>query len=506
MRIDPQTLTRKSSLREHAKRSMKATMLVALVTLAGCQKVENDPGLTGLCPEVILTSPLPLAINVDLNPAIIAKFNEPMNPATITEASFTLAIGTEPVSGSVGFQDSSAVFTPDQILLPLTTYTATVKAGVRDMAANAMIADYVWTFTTGIAPDILPPVIISTIPANLATGIELNTLVSADFNELMDGNSISGTTFTLFNGSTQVNGTVGYLGVRATFTPSADLLAGTLYTAHISTAAQDAEGNNMIADYEWTFVTVQPIVIPPVVGPIFAFGVFGGSAGVTNQGLNTMVNNGGLGTTGASTLVTGMHDGFSNEIYTETPLNVGNSTGGIFTAPPFPGDAVSYLIAVAAYNDALRLYNEISPALLPGGVDPGAGELGGLTLAPGIYKSAGGSFNITNGDLTLDANNDPNAIWVFQSATSLTVGIAGPTGARTVHLINGALAKNVYWYVGSAATINGAGGGVMTGNIIASAGVTFSTAGNAVQTVLNGRAISLNASVTLVNTTINVPN
>ena len=71
---------------------------------------------------------------------------------------------------------------------------------------------------------------------------------------------------------------------------------------------------------------------------------------------------------------------------------------------------------------------------------------------------------------------------------------------------NGALAKNVFWYVGTAATINGAGGGVMVGTIIANAGVTFSTSGNAAQTVLNGRAISLVASVTMVNTTVNVPN
>jgi hypothetical protein len=84
------------------------------------------------------------------------------------------------------------------------------------------------------------------------------------------------------------------------------------------------------------------------------------------------------------------------------------------------------------------------------------------------------------------------------------VGIAGPSGARSVQMINGGLAKNVFWYVGSAATINGSGGGIMVGTILASAGVTFSTAGNAVQTVLNGRAISLNASVTMVNTTINV--
>jgi hypothetical protein len=204
-------------------------------------------------------------------------------------------------------------------------------------------------------------------------------------------------------------------------------------------------------------------------------------------------------------LITGFHDGTTGAVYTETPLNIGNVTGGIFTGTPSPGTAASFIIATNGLADANIAYNNMSPASRPGGIDPGAGQLGGLTLVPGIYKSASGTFDITTGDLTLDAKNDPNAVWIFQTTAALTVGIAGPAGARSVLLINGASAKNVYWYVGSAATINGAGGGVMTGTIISSAGVTFSTAGNTVQTVLNGRAISLNASVTLVNTTINVP-
>lgn len=184
-------------------------------------------------------------------------------------------------------------------------------------------------------------------------------------------------------------------------------------------------------------------------------------------------------------------------------MNVGNVTGGIFTYPPFPGTATTKATADRALNDANIAYLSISPASKPGGTDPGAGELGRLTLAPGIYKSASGTFNISNGNLTLDAQGDPNAVWIFQTAAGLTVGIAGPTGAKSVIMINGGLPKNVFWYVGSAATINGAGGGVMVGTIIANSGVTFSTAGNAVQTVLNGRAISLIASVTMVNTTIN---
>ena len=87
-------------------------------------------------------------------------------------------------------------------------------------------------------------------------------------------------------------------------------------------------------------------------------------------------------------------------------------------------------------------------------------------------------------------------------ASSLTVGT--PLASRSVILVNGAKATNVYWQVGSAATINGAGGGSMAGTIIASAGMTFSTAGNATLTVLNGRALGLFAAVTMVNTVINV--
>jgi hypothetical protein len=194
------------------------------------------------------------------------------------------------------------------------------------------------------------------------------------------------------------------------------------------------------------------------------------------------------------------------DVYTVTPLNNGLVTGGIFAAAPAPGNATNAATALAGLNAATAAYLSISPASMPGGIDPGAGELGGLTLPPSIYKSASGTFKITNGDLTLDAQGDPNAIFVFQCAAALTVGNSVP---RSVKLINGALAKNVYWYVGSSAVINYAGGGIMTGNIIANSGVTLSSPANSTNssvTTLNGRAISLVASVTMVNTVINVPN
>jgi hypothetical protein len=247
-------------------------------------------------------------------------------------------------------------------------------------------------------------------------------------------------------------------------------------------------------------------VIPPVdLGTIANFGAYGGNAGITNQGLHTVINNGSIGTTAASSLITGFHDGITAAVYTETPLNVGNVTGGIYTAPPAPGTSASFAIAQAALLDATTAYNSISPASKPGGTDPGAGELGGLTLAPGTYMSASGTFKITNLDLVLDAQGNPNAVWIFQTAAGLTVGT--PAGARSIVLTGGSLAKNVFWYVGSAAVINYAGGGTMVGTIIANSGVTLSSPGNntttTAQTILNGRAISLVSSVTMVNTIIN---
>jgi hypothetical protein len=474
-------------------------------------------------PTVIATVPIADAMGVPTNTSVTATFSKAMDPTTITATgTFTLAVfgaGGAAVPGTVQYAGTIATFTPTSALTAATEYTATITTAAKDLTGNSLAANSVWSFTTGAGPSIAAPTITLTNPADMDMGVTLNTAVNATFSEAMNPTTVEAPgTFTLAVsgvGGAQVTGTVTYdmNSDVATFTPLANLAATTNYTATISNAATDVSGNPLVAGTTpnpWTFMTGTALgQLAPDLGTAASFGSLGGNAGITNQGINTVIN-GDIGTTAASTLVTGFHDAGVGCTYTETGSDMGMVNGNIDTAPPPPngtclqeGTAATFVIAQQAALDANAAYLDLTPASRPGGTDPGAGQLGGLTLGPGTYQAALGSFLITGTDLTLDAQGNANAVWVFQMASTLTVG--GPGAPRNVILINGALAKNVFWQVGSAATINAAGGGTMAGTIIASQGVTFSTPGNATVTTLNGRALSLNASVTMVNTVINVP-
>jgi hypothetical protein len=386
-------------------------------------------------------------------------------------------------------------------------------------------SNYIWTFTTSA---VVPPGNVSvgsTNPIAASATACANSSINATFTIpsglRMDPITVNSGTFTVKGpGLASVTATSVTLdpatGTIATFVPTA-LVAGVTYTATIKGGANGVKdlaipANTMVSDFTWSFTAdpvacIKPAAVP--LGTASTFGDFGGTAGMTNQGLLTIIN-GDIGTTAVSTAVTGFHDAGPGCIYTETPLNVGTVNGLIYTAAPPPtvacpteGTPFTFAVASAAAADALVAYLDL--AAMPAGSDPGAGNLANLTLTPGVYTAAAGSFLIRGGDLILDAQGDANATWVFQMATSLTVGGPGAAFPQSVILINGAQAKNVFWQVGSAATINAAGGGTMVGTIISQSGVTISTAGNVSIVTLNGRALSLGASVTLVNTVINVP-
>jgi hypothetical protein len=181
----------------------------------------------------------------------------------------------------------------------------------------------------------------------------------------------------------------------------------------------------------------------------------------------------------------------------QTVTNIGPSAinGDLGVAP---GTAVTGLLPVAgtihagdavatqAQADLTTAYDDAAGRTPPLAVSP---DLGGLTLTPGVYNSAS-SLGLT-GALTLDAQGDPNAVFVFQAASTLIT-----ESASHVNLINGAQPCNVFWQVGSSATLGTTS--VFAGTIMALTSISMN---NGV-TVL-GRALARNGSVTLINDTIN---
>jgi len=345
-------------------------------------------------------------------------------------------------------------------------------------------------------------------PADLATGVATSSAVNATFSESMDPLTITNASFDVAG----VAGVVSFNAVSkiATFTPNTALATSTTYTATVSTDVTDLAGNAMVNPKVWQFTTAALPVVPTLIDLNTAapFGTFGGTAGMTNTGTLTQIN-GDIGTTATGTsMVTGFHD-TAGDIYTETPANIGAVNGLIYTCtnsvtgPTSAGvNAASCTIATQARLDAQTAYQAL--VAMPAGANPG-GNLANLTLAPGTYTAPAGSFMIQGGDLTLDGQGDANATWVFQMATTLTVGGPGAAFPQSIVLTGGAQAKNVYWQVGSFATINAAGSGHMVGTIISQTGAAVSTAGITNIVTLDGRILSLGASVTLVDTVINVP-
>ena len=211
-------------------------------------------------PVVSSSDPANNATGVVLSKTITVTFNETLDPLSVTASTFTLKQGTTVVAGSVSNSGTQASFVPSGNYSPNTVYTATITSGVKDMAGNALASNYTFSFTTTSAPDLTPPTITSTDPVNGATGVATNKAIAVNFSKTMTASTISSSTFTLKQGSTAIAGTVAYSGTIATFTPTSALIAGTVYTASISTGVKDLSGNALKAATTWSFTTAVPIL------------------------------------------------------------------------------------------------------------------------------------------------------------------------------------------------------------------------------------------------------
>jgi type VI secretion system secreted protein VgrG len=174
--------------------------------------------------------------------------------------------------------------------------------------------------------------------------------------------------------------------------------------------------------------------------------------------------------------------------------NLGLSPGASITGFYPPGIVNGTIhntdsVAAQAQADALTAYSLLASELF--NTDLTGQDLGTLVLTPGVYKFDS-SAQLT-GTLTLDGNGDSNARFDFQIGSTLTTA-----SSSSIHLINGAQAGNVFWQVGVSATL-----GTDTsfdGSILADQSITLNTGAN-----MDGRALALNAAVTLDDNVITVP-
>lgn len=434
-------------------------------------------------PTLSSTNPASAATGVALNQKITATFSKVMDSSTITTTTFTLTQGTTAVTGTVSYAGTTATFTPTAALTASLVYTATITAGAKDLAGNALAgggsAANPWMFTTGTASNNSPPTVTSTVPADMAINVGINQTINATFSTGMDPTTINTGTFTVAGPGTTsfLTGMVTYNASSnvATFTPASNLASNVLFTATVTTGAKDLAGNALAANKVWTFTTGTAMVgqAPVNLRSLSTFvAVAGGGLTNSNSGGQTTLN----GDVGLSPTATCLGDGSPCSAL-DPKIN-----GTLYANDPAG-------IAAQAKADLLLAYTDAT-GRPPGTVEA---DLSGMVLPPGVYTSGSTMSIAVNGVLTLDAQGDANAVWIFQVGSALTIN-----NSAQVLLINGAKAANVFWAVGSSSTL---GTNVsFKGNILAQSSNSLGTL-----SVVEGRMLCSTGQITLLSNTVTVP-
>lgn len=468
-------------------RSLWLAVLLLTAFITGC----NNNG-SGTAPAVIATSPADTTLAVALNNKVVATFSEAMDATTIDTVSFTVKGAGEPaLTGTVTLDAASntASFTPGSNFTASTLYTATLGRTVKSAAGIALENDYVWSFTSGTTTDTVAPTVSSTNPADTATGFALNGNVSANFNEALDATTVNTSTFTLSNGATAVSGTVSYNNKVATFNPSSNLTASTLYTATLTTAITDhaTPANPLAANVVWSFTTGSAAAVGPAAVNLRTAGNF---VLLTKTGITNVHTSAITGNIGASPITAAAMDNvFCTEIVgTIYGANAAYTGSGAVTC--FAGAASDNTLVANAVLDMGTAYNDAAGRTTPDHTELYAGDISGRTLAPGLYKW--GTNVLINTDVTLSGG--PNDVWIFQIAGDLI-----QANGSSVLLAGGAVPKNIFWQVGGGTGVAIGTTAHLEGVVLAAKGITVNTGAT-----VNGRLLAQTA-VTLDQNTVAQP-
>ncbi|MBL3555222.1 MULTISPECIES: ice-binding family protein [Marinobacter] len=436
-----------NNIQKYTKSFMAIFFIMLAVTLSACGGGSSSGNNSSTPSEdalsITATGPASDAVGVGTNSIVTATFSEAVNADTLVTASFTVGpAGETPITGTVSLDaaTNTAIFdTSGGDFAASTEYTATITTAVESADGNALASSYVWSFTTGTGADLDSPTVTSTDPADLDTDVAINRNVSASFSEAMNAASINNSTFTVTDANSDaVSGTVELVGTTAVFNPLTDLAMNAIYTATITIGVMDLAENALAANVVWSFKTGENLAqgpAPVILGTAGNYVILA-KAAISTTGTTEVIGDIAV-SPAAESFITGFDQGrdASNEFSTSAIVD-----GHIFAAdmaPPTPSTLTT------AVSDMETAYVDAAGRSNPDATELGAGDISGMTIAPGLYKWSSDLLIVT--DVTL--SGDANDVWIFQIAGDLTV-----SNAVIVNLSGGALPKNVFWQVAGATT------------------------------------------------------
>jgi hypothetical protein len=218
----------------------------------------GDIPLDNVIPEVTDVSPANGSSLVPLNTAVTVYFSEAMSASRITTSTVKLTSNWGTTSGSLVLSpgEKSVVLTPSAPLRSFVIYTLVVDGAVEDAAGNTLGTAFTSSFTTS---DIEPPVVVSMVPANNASGIQTDAVITVFFNEPVDPSQFGAGNMQVTKGGAAVTGTIGFAEGNASvvFTPAA-LVTDSVYSVFVQQAV-DFAGNVQAAAFSAVFSTIDTI-------------------------------------------------------------------------------------------------------------------------------------------------------------------------------------------------------------------------------------------------------